>query len=157
VLSRYEIHIYERKMVPEIIAGPVTVVGQNGGAKLWLAQYGPPAGGMGSSLPGGGAANTSIDPAGDDKPDASVPQKSKPLDESGQGASPYGFFEEPEPLMTADFNVDGVILKDNFMKVAEMHFTSLDSDQKGYLTLKTLPKTPIQKLLEKSRHERRRS
>jgi hypothetical protein len=157
MLSRYEIHIYERKMVPEIIAGPVTVVGQNGGARLWLAQYGPPPGGNGSSLPGGGAANTSIDPAGDNHPDASVPEKHKPLDESGQGASPYGFFEEPEPLMTADFNVDGVILRDNYLKVAEMHFTALDSDQRGYLTLKTLPKTAIQKLIEKTRHDRRRS
>jgi hypothetical protein len=28
-----------------------------------------------------------------------------------------------------------------------MHFTDLDSDQKGYLTLKTLPETPVEKLL----------
>ena len=137
-LSRYEILVYEQKWVPEILGGTVTV-GQNGSARLWLAQYGPP--GMG----GPGGLSPPINPEGD-KP-AQTPNKPKGLDETGAGASPYSFFDEPEPIMSADFNVNGLILKDNFLKVADMHFTTLNEEQKGYLTLKTLPQTAVEKLL----------
>ncbi|MGH7024196.1 MAG: hypothetical protein ACREEB_11490 [Caulobacteraceae bacterium] len=142
-LSRYEILIYEHKWVPEILGGTVTV-GQNGGARLILAQYGASTG----ALQG---MNAPINPQGD-KP-MQTPKR-KGLDESGAGASPYSFFDEPEPIMAADFNVDGVILRDNFLKVADMHFTTLDESQRGYLTLKSLPQTEVEKLLERVRHAR---
>jgi hypothetical protein len=145
-LSPYEIRVYEKTMVPEILGGTVTV-GQIAGARLWLAQYGGPGGG-----PHAGAQP--IDPSGDKE---LTPSKPKGLDESGAGASPYGFFQEPEPIMTADFNVNGMILRDNFLKVADMHFTALDEAQNGYLTLTTLPKTTVEKLLEKSHRISRRS
>jgi hypothetical protein len=145
-LSPYEVRRYERTMVPEILGGTVTV-GQNAGARLWLAQYG-------SQSPLGGRYNEPIDPSGDKE---ITPPKPKGLDESGAGASPYGFFQEPEPIMTADFNVNGLILKDNFLKVADMHFTALDEAQKGYLTLAALPKTEVEKLLERSHRAARRS
>lgn len=145
-LSPYEIRVYEKTMVPEILGGTVTV-GQNAVARLWLAQYQQPGGG-----PHAGAQP--IDPSGDKE---IAPPKPKGLDESGAGASPYGFFEEPEPIMTADFNVNGLILRDNFLKVADMHFTALDEAQKGYLTLAALPKTAVEKLLEKSHRISRRS
>jgi len=146
-LSPYEVRLYEKTMVPEILGGTVTV-GQNGGARLWLAQYGGPGGG------GPHAGTQPIDPSGDKD---LTPPKPKGLDESGVGAAPYGFFQEPEPIMTADFNVNGLILKDNFLKVADMHFTQLDEAQKGYLALATLPKTAVEKLLEKSHRISRRS
>ena len=144
VLSRTEILIYEHKWAPEIMAGSVTV-GWNGGARLWLAQYGAATGAM-------NGINQPINPQGD-KP-AQTPEKPKGLDESGNGASPYSFFDEPEPLMAADFNVNGVILKDNFLKVADMHFQALDENKRGYLTLKTLPETAVEKILG---HYRQRS
>ena len=144
-LSPYEIRVYERTMVPEILGGTVTV-GQNGGARLWLAQY--------SGGPTGGRYNEPIDPSGDRD---LTPPKPKGLDESGVGAGPYGFFQEPEPILTADFNVNGLILRDNFLKVADMHFTALDEAQKGYLTLSGLPKTTVEKLLERSHRGRQRS
>ena len=147
-LSPYEIRVYEKTMVPEILGGTVTV-GQNDGARLWLAQY--QGGGMGG---GQHAGSQSIDPSGDHE---APPPKAKGLDESGAGASPYSFFQEPEPIMTADFNVNGVILRDNFLKVADMHFTTLDEAQKGFLTLPTLPKTAVEKLLEKSHRITRRA
>jgi hypothetical protein len=144
-LSPYEVRIYEKTMVPEILGGTVSV-GMNDGARLWLAQYQSPSAGI----------NQPIDPAGD-HPDETAPPHPKGLDESGAGASPYGFFQEPEPIMTADFNVNGLILRDNFLKVADMHFTALDEEQKGYLTLNSLPKTTVEKLLEKSHRVGRRS
>ena len=73
------------------------------------------------------------------------------MDETGNGASPFSFFDEPEPILTADFNLDGVITRENFLKLADMHFTSLDPKDRGYLTLATLPKTQIEKILLKSK------
>jgi hypothetical protein len=147
-LSPFEVRLYEKTMVPEILGGTVSV-GMNDGGRLWLAQYSG-----GGAL--GGIANQPIDPAGDHLDEAAPPHP-KGLDESGAGAAPYSFFQEPEPIMTADFNVNGLILRDNFLKVADMHFTSLDEEQKGYLTLGALPKTPVEKLLEKSHKAGRRS
>lgn len=144
VLSRTEILVYEHKWAPEIMAGSVTV-GWNGGARLWRAQYGAASGAM-------NGINAPINPQGD-KPQAPS-EKPKGLDETGNGASPYSFFDEPEPLMAADFNVTGVITRDNFLKVADMHFQALDPDQRGFLTLKTLPETAVEKILD---HYRRRS
>jgi len=144
-LSRSEILVYERKWVPEILGGNVTV-GQNGGARLWLAQY---SGSQGALSGIGGPIN----PQGD-KPAQTTP-KNPALDESGAGASPYSFFDEPEPIMTADFNVNGLILRDNFLKVSDLHFDALDQDQKGYLTMKSLPETAVEKLLDRTHGKRR--
>jgi hypothetical protein len=141
VLSRAEILAYEQKWAPEIMAGSV-MVGQNGGARLWLAQYGNSSRAM-------SGINQPIDPSGDKEPTPTV--KPKGLDETGTGASPYSFFDEPEPLMAADFNVNGIITRDNYLKVADLHFQDLDQDQRGYLTLKTLPETAVQKLLDRYR------
>jgi len=145
-LSRSEILVYERKWVPEILGGNVTV-GQYGGARLWLAQY---AGGPGNGVSG---MSPPINPNGD-KPIQTKP-KAPVLDESGAGASPYSFFDEPEPIMTADFNVNGLILRDNFLKVADMHFDALDSDQKGYLTLNSLPQTAVERIFDRAHGKRR--
>ncbi|HEX9167822.1 MAG TPA: EF-hand domain-containing protein [Roseiarcus sp.] len=140
VLSRDEILDYEHKWAPEITAGAVNV-GLNGGARLWLAQYGAATGAL-SGL------NQPINPQGDKEPAPTVIPK---LDEAGNGASPYSFFDEPEPLMAADFNVNGIITRDNFLKVADMHFDALDADKRGYLTLKTLPETAVEKILDRYR------
>ena len=136
LLSRYEILVYERKIVPEIMNGTMQS-GMNDVPRLWLAQYnaGPPP----------------VAPSGD-QPDAATPHPEH-LDESGQGAAPYSFFEEPEPVLSADFNVNGIITRDNFLKLADMHFTTLDSDGKGFLILKDLPETKVQTLLGKGRHK----
>ena len=138
VLSRYDVAIYEHKICPEIIGR--RLVGSrddsHDGARLWLAQ-----------MPSGTAAPIA--------PSGSLPPGGNPvapgLDETGNGASPFSFFDEPEPILTADFNIDGVITRQNFLKLADMHFTSLDSKGVGYLTLATLPKTKIEKVLLKAK------
>jgi hypothetical protein len=142
-LTRPEIAAYEHKWVPEILGGTVGVSRNDMTPRLWLAQYGPGGGGMGG-MGGPGGYSPPINPQGD-KPQ--VTPKAPELNETGVGASPYGFFDEPEPIMTADFNVNGIILRENFLKVADMHFDALDQDGRGYLTLQTLPKTQVEKLL----------
>jgi len=149
-LTRPEILAYERKWVPEILGGTVGVGFNDTTPRLWLAQYGP-SGGMGGGM---GGRTPSINPQGD-KPMA-TPKAPEGLNETGVGASPYSIFDEPEPIMTADLDVNGIILRDNFLKVADMHFDALDPDGRGYLTLKALPQTTVEKLLNQS-HRRKSS
>ena len=140
VLSHYEVTLYEHNIAPEVLGARVQV-SVSGGARLWLAQMDRPA----PVDPGGGST------------EEDAPTVKQHLDDSGQGAAPYSFFEEPEPLLAADLNVDGIIRKGNFLKVAGDHFAALDVDDVGYLTLQKLPKTSMQKLVEKSQHGRRRA
>jgi hypothetical protein len=123
----------------EIIGGRVRTSWNQ--ARLWLAQLDRPG---------------PIDPGGD-QPSDDEDQKAPPLDESLQGAAPYGLLGEPEPVQAADLDLSGVITRQNFLKLAGMHFQTLDTAGRGYLTLATLPKTQVQKLLEKSRPKKRRS
>ena len=96
-----------------------------------------------------------IDPGGDQPSDDD--EKKLPLDESAQGAAPYNLLGEPEPVLAADLDLNGLITRKNFLKLADMHFQTLDTGGRGYLTLATLPKTQVQKLLESSRPKKRRS
>ncbi len=151
VLGAYEIAVYERRIAPEILgyqykAGALARPAALFGARLWNAQYGG-MGGMGSGVP------TTIDPGGSSE--SETPRIQHDLDETQQGASPYSLFDEPEPVTAADFNFNGKIKKANFLKLADMHFTRLDTDNAGFLTLAKLPKTEVQKKIERTRHKRR--
>jgi hypothetical protein len=136
LIDNFDVQVYEHNIAPEVLGYRIEV--QAGlrrsapGARLWLAQD------QGSG-----------DESGDD--DQSKP---KTLDESGQGAAPYSFFQEPEPVTAADFDFNGRITRANFLKLADMHFSALDTRGAGFLTLADLPKTLVQKKLE---HGGRRS
>ena len=141
VLSHYEVAVYEQRIAPEILGvAPRVGAAERGGGRLWLVQFDRP---------------SPIDPGGDQGPPA--PHAPRDFDESGQGAAPYSLLEEPEPIMAANSDLNGFIRKANFLKLADTHFTTLDRDEEGYLTLAKLPPTPIQKLLEKSRPRRKKS
>ena len=147
VIDTYDVAVYEHRVAPEILGftfktsaltpGSRRLAGHDGG-RLWQAQM------MG---PQGGAAPGQMSPDSDPV----IPEtKPLPLDESKKGASPFSFFDEPEPVATADFNFNGKITLPNFLRLADMHFTTLDRDGTGYLTLAKLPKTQVQRLLERS-------
>ena len=92
VLSRYDVAIDEHKICPEIIGR--RLVGWRDSAQLWLAQ-----------MPMGGGQSAPIAPSGSLAPGGNPVTPG--LDETGVGASPFSFFDEPEPVLTADFNVEG--------------------------------------------------
>ena len=141
VLNHYEVAVYEQRIAPEILgAGLPAGAARRSSARVWLAQFDQP---------------SPIDPGGD-QPQA-APRAPRDFDESGQGAAPYSLFEEPEPIMAADMDLNGFIRKANFLKLADTHFTTLDRDGDGYLSLAKLPPTPIQRLIEKSRPKRKKS
>ena len=141
VLDNFDVQVYERRIAPEILGYRVMLDARlvlPPPPKLWLAQM-------------GGQPDMNIVPEHEDEDPDDQSKTPKTLDESGQGASPYSFFQEPEPVTAADFDADGRITKANFLKLADMHFTTLDKGGAGYLTLASLPKTAIQKQLEKGR------
>ena len=135
-LSPSEIAFYEQRIAPEILGYRVDVSSRGrlappARAFLWRTQVHQPA---------------PIDPGG---PETEAPSKLQHLDESNTGASPFGFFDEPEPLMAADLRFRGVVFKPDFLKLANVHFDTLDPGNVGYVTLATLPKTPMQRVLER--------
>ncbi len=142
VLGPLEIAFYEQRIAPEILGAglPLSLAAPISGRWI-LAQFDKPA---------------PIDPNGGDGLQPNIPRP-KDFDESNQGASPYSLFQEPEPIMAADLDLNGFIRRANFLKLADMHFTNLDANGDGYLTLAKLPKTPIQKLLEKNQPKHRKS
>ena len=147
VLDSQEVAIYEHRIAPEILGYRVDVGALQpprtpyGPARLWLAQFGGP----GDNLP--------TPSSEDDHEPTDHPQK-EDVDESNQGASPYGFFNTPEPVTAADSDFRGLVYKDNFLKLADRHFTALDKDGAGYLVLAKLPKTLIQQRLAQVKHHK---
>ena len=71
-------------------------------------------------------------------------QPGDPRDVGLQGAGIYGLMNEPEPVAAADTQFDGRITRDEFQAAADRRFDMLDKKGLGYLTLATLPKTPVQ-------------
>lgn len=142
VIDPREVSHYERGIAPEILGYTVRVSalppGLYGG-RIWKAQIDTPG---------------PIDPGGAEAPEARPPHD---IDESGQGASPYGFFYEPEPVMAADENLNGYIRKAAFLRLAGRHFDRLDPDGVGYLTLARLPKTQAQLKIERYQQRHRHS
>jgi hypothetical protein len=134
-LSSYEVAVYEHTVAPEILGYNVPVSDLRGarsvpghdGARLWLAQMAQPQ--VGLEQPNEATAVTETIP---------------------EGAAPFGLLETPEPLAAADIDFSGIILKANFLKLADRRFNTLDHNQDGYLTLAKLPKTYVQKKLERA-------
>ncbi len=160
VISPQEVAFYEQRIAPEVLGMRVEVSLDGVAtpkARLWRTQgipggLGP--GGTGSFRPGGASGpGTSVDPGTlDAGPDEG--RRSRPYDASGKGAAPYGFFDEPEPVTAADIRVRGLVTKSEFLKLADVHFSALDPQERGYLTLDALPQTPVQRRLARA-HRRR--
>jgi hypothetical protein len=145
VISPLEVSYYEQRVAPEVLGMRVEVSATAAPSRLLWRVQGMP-GGYGGGM---GPPTGSIDPAGPEAPDPDATPRAQPYDASGAGASPYSFFDEPEPVTAADVHFRGLIRKEDFVQLAEAHFALLDSRKAGYLTLATLPQTPVQKRLER--------
>ncbi len=74
-----------------------------------------------------------------------------------QGAELYSVINTPEPVAAADARFDGRITRDEFLAAIDRRFDLLDTKSTGYLTLATLPKTPIQAAILKRKKARARA
>lgn len=133
LLTPYEIGIYEARIAPEVLGGVYQPAFGGRPGRLWKVQA------------GGG-------PSGDVQP--AFPKFPIGPNEAANGASPFSFFDEPEPVASADVHFRGVIAKTDFLKLSDIHFSTLDRSGHGYLTLDSLPQTPMQRLLAKQARHR---
>lgn len=69
------------------------------------------------------------------------------------GATPYELLSEPEPVAAADAGLTGRITLAQFLAAADRRFDLLDAKHLGYLTLDTLPRTPVQIEAERARRK----
>jgi hypothetical protein len=149
ILSPMEVRRYERGIAPEILGYRVKVTDAGArvaglyGGRLWRTQGGPAGQGVMGALP--------PDAAPDPNDTRKIPHS---LDESRNGASPFSFFDQPEPVTAADLDFNGIIRKKNFLKLAGVHFQTLDRKDQGYLTLAGLPRTHVQDVLERYQKHR---
>ena len=152
ILGPLEVQRYEQRIAPEILGFRVKVASAQGrgvdglfGGRLWLTQGG---GAPGSQGVLGAVPLDALPDPGDAR---KIPHS---LDESRNGASPFSFFDQPEPVTAADLDFNGYVKKANFLKLAGVHFKTLDPKEQGYLTLDALPKTHVQEVLERARRRR---
>jgi hypothetical protein len=174
-LDGQDISFYEHRIAPEVLGARVTVYADGrmrarpGGARLWLAQYGPmdggpfgpggqgqgpaAAGGPGQMGQGGVPDQGSLVVQPDALPGA--PTRPKPDSDIGAGVEPYSLIREPEPVTASDpdYVMRNVVRKANFLAHAHDNFSFLDQEHRGYLTLTSLPQSPVQKLLERGRRQ----
>jgi hypothetical protein len=122
VLDGGEISIYEHYYVPEILAQGRA---DAGGLLVRVVMQTP--GDVSPIDPGGGG-----DPA--------QPVQRQRLD-TNQGAVQFSLFAAPEPVLSADRNLDGKVSRKEFMDQADRRFAMLDEKQRGFLILADLPKT----------------
>ena len=83
--------------------------------------------------------------AEDEQPSGSDDDSPKTPPERPRGASFFGFFGAPEPLIVMDSNFDRGISRTEYAAAAAKSFRQLDALNLGYLTLATLPKTAAQR------------
>ncbi len=69
---------------------------------------------------------------------------SRPVGEPITGAGRFGLINIPEPVAGMDMNLDGTVTQAEMRAAALRRFGLLDVDNRGYLTLADLPRTPAQ-------------
>jgi hypothetical protein len=96
---------------------------------------GMPGGGMRGGPPGGGMLRP--------------PRMRAPTGPFAYGPiAAAGFFNYPQPVKAADRDVNQFVTAQEWAEATERWFLMLDTDRDGALTLATLPKTPLQDLVE---------
>jgi len=150
VIDSRELYYYEHITVPEIMAG------QQQSSALTLrfirvAEFERVQAGGGGI---GGLNGPPVVNGADEQPSPSHPDTTDP--NRLVGAAPYNLLGEPEPVAASDLSFSGKISQADFKTRANQRFDVLDFDQRGYLTLDSLPKTTVQTLLKPKRPDKRR-
>jgi hypothetical protein len=124
VISSSEVTFYEYRIVPEILGPP----GSAQAAGIVRVSLQTP---------------ESISPISPEEPGAD-PIVKEHLDAT-EGAVAFSLFREPEPVRSADRDLDYRITLKEFLAHSDRHFHALDAANKGYLTLADLPRTAAER------------
>jgi hypothetical protein len=124
VIDSQEVTFYEYRIVPEIL--------------------GPP-----GSAEAGHIVRVSLQTPESLSPISPVEPGSDPIVKQHlnvtEGAVAFSLFHEPEPVRSADRDLDYRITLKEFLAHSDRHFHALDAAGKGYLTLADLPKTEAER------------
>lgn len=60
-----------------------------------------------------------------------------------------GFFNYPQPIKAADLDTNQTVTAEEWATATNRWFLALDTDQDGVLTLDTLPRTPLQQMMDR--------
>lgn len=158
VIDSAEITRYEREIVPEASSGPggFGPFGSKGpkgaGARSGLGVANAEGGGEGTGAgkgQGRGEGGSEGDgqqgpPRGGPPPGGLPPGGPPPGFQPIQGAGMFGIINIPQPIAAMDANLDGRVTRSEMVAAANRRFDLLDSDSRGYLVLRELPRTPAQ-------------
>jgi hypothetical protein len=133
VIDSAEISVYEHVYVPEILSQGQA---EAAGLKV-LAAY---------QVPDDSTPTTSYQ-MDDSTP---TPPPRPPLN-TRQGAVIFSLIPAPEPVLSADRNLDGKVTLKEFQAQADRRFTALDVLKRGYLLLADLPQTEAEQLAHAKR------
>jgi hypothetical protein len=118
---------------------PPSFLADEGGQQM------PPGGGM----PGGGMPGGEMRGGPPEGGRMRPPRNRAPTGPFAYGPiAAAGFFNYPQPVKAADRDVNQFVTTQEWTEATERWFIALDSDRDGWLTVATLPKTPLQTLLE---------
>jgi hypothetical protein len=127
-IDGFEIADYERKVAPEILP---RVAGLRAGEGMDPRIFDERGRQRGGGEEGRGRRERAM--AGDRLP---------------QGAGLFSLLPDPQPVAAADNDLSGKITPEEWRAIAARRFTVLDKAGLGYLSLSTLPKTPVQPFAE---------
>jgi len=111
---------YEAEVAPETLGGSWTGAREPDQNKEWASKFGG---------------------------DVDLPSVDRPKPQKGRvptGAARFDLLGLPEPVAAMDFELRGRISRRAAGEVAQMRFNQLDALHRGYLTLDTLPQTPVE-------------
>ena len=141
-LNDHEIDVYENTIAPEI----KSAMGPDPNA----VHYSPSAiemGQMNGESPAiykDSASRIDDDKAANADKDARTAQLA-----ARRGAGVFGFFDEPEPVRSADTNIDFRISMKEWMEAADRRYAELDKRHDGKVTRDELPLTPFQEYMRR--------
>jgi hypothetical protein len=124
VIDGFEIQAYERERVPEI--GEIVVPGEERGGG-----HGFGGARRGGRRRGGGGEGTGEGSGGGE-------QDQRPQGAGREGAARFSLLNEPEPLLSADADVDGKVTLAEWKAATARRFAMLDKAHTGRLTLESL-------------------
>jgi hypothetical protein len=111
---------YEAEVAPETLGGAWTGARERDANKDWASKFGG---------------------------DVNLPSVARPKRNNGRvptGAARFDLLGLPEPVAAMDLELRGRISRGAAGEVAQMRFNQLDTLHRGYLTLDTLPETPVE-------------
>jgi Ca2+-binding EF-hand superfamily protein len=136
-----EIEHYENVIAPEIRTGGMGG-GRGGGGRPAGGGRGHGGGMHGGGMHGGGMGGGRMGGDGDGEAEGgsgeSAPNHA--MAEMPRGAGRFGFFDIPEPVVSADSNLDRGISAQEFEAAARQRFTMLDVNHDGVIMRDELPK-----------------